>query len=227
MKRFVFLLLSVLSVAEMQAQPRPYESDPSFVPSLEFIQKCWTGEYDGLEPNSKMILSLSRTLVLNTDFTYTNEVRGKIKEQMDEKLLRFETGVYQYGSDNHLVTYTIEMDSTIDVNILLKGEELTYKVNRYKEEGIEKTSAEGVQFTRADTDGERQWIFLDQQLMSPIDPRQKAVYVMKGKDIKPSGILQPYFNDGCKDVYYNLSGQKSDKAFRGLNIFNGKKVLLK
>lgn len=228
MKKFVLLLLSTLSVTTMKAQPRPFEPDPSFVPTLEFMQKSWTGEYDGLEPNSKMILSLFRTLVLNEDLTYQNEVKGQIKDQSEEVLLRFETGTYQYSPDNRLVTYSIEVDSTLDINILLRGEELTYAVNHYIEEGLEKKSTESVQFTRAAKDDARQWILFDQQLMSPIDSRQKAVYVMKGKEILPSGVVVvPYAGSLCCDASYDLNGKMIANPTKGIYIIHKKIVILK
>jgi len=226
MKRLELTILSVFCAVTLMAQPRPFEPDPSYVPSLEFMQKSWTGKYDGLEPNSRMIMSLSRTLVLNADLTYKNEVKGLIKDMSEEVLLRFETGTYQYSPDHRLFTYSIETDSTLDINILLRGEELTYAVNHYKEEENEKTSTEEVLFTRAATDDARQWILFDQQLMSPIDPRQKAVYVMTGKRIEPNGILQLY-NRNYKDVYYDLNGHQVGKATHGLYIANGKIILVK
>lgn len=228
MNKFVLLLLSTLSVMTMNAQPRPFETDPSFVPTLEFMQKSWTGEYDGLEPNSKMILSLSRTLVLNADLTYKNEVKGQIKDQSEEVLLRYETGTYQYSSDNRMVTYSIEADSTLDVNILLKGEKLTYAVNHYKEGGTEKTSTEKAQFTSAASDDARLWVLFDQQLMSPIDPRQKAVYVMTGKEILPSGIVvTPYAGKPCSDASYDLNGRMIANPTKGIYIIHKKIVILK
>lgn len=228
MKNFVLLLLGTLSVMTMKAQPRPFEPDPSFVPTLEFMQKSWTGEYDGIEPNSKMILSLSRTLVLNADFTYKNEVMGRIKEKSAEVLLRYEAGTYQYSPDNHLIVYSIEVDSTLDINSLLRGEELTYAVNHYLEEGLEKMSAEDVQFTHAASDDERHWVLFDQQLKSPIDPRQKAVYVMTGKEIIPSGIDVPsYPGRHGNNTIYDLSGRKVAIPFRGIILFNKKKVVVK
>jgi len=226
MKKIGLTLVCMLYAVVVAAQPRPFEPDPSFVPSLEFMQKSWTGEYDGLEPNSKMILSLSRTLVLNADLTYKNEVKGQIKNQSEEVLLRYETGTYQYSSNNRMVSYSIEADSTLDINILLRGEELSYAVNHYKEEGTEKTSTEEVQFTSAANDDARQWVLFDQQLMSPIDQMQKAVYVMTGKHTEPTGIFQLH-NRNYKDVYYNLNGHQVGKVIRGLYIASGKKILVK
>lgn len=228
MKKFGLLLLSMFSVMTMKSQPRPFEPDPTFVPTLEFMQKSWTGVYDGLEPNSRMILSLSRTLVLNADLTYKNEVKGQVKNQSEEVLLRFETGTYQYGPDNRFVTYSIDVDSTLDINILLKGEEQSYAVNHYKEEGREKTSTEEVLFTRSATDYDRRWILFDQQLMSPIDPRQRAVYAMTGTAILPSGILGvPSVSKSKINAVYDLKGRRVTKPTNGVYISNKRKVLVK
>ena len=226
MKNFIFTILGVLWIMTVQAQPRPFEPDPSFVPSLEFMQKSWSGEYDGLEPNSKMILSISRTLVLNKDLTYTNEVKGHVKEQSEEVILRYEKGTYQYNENNRTVTYSIDTDSTLDINILLKGEELSYAVNHYSEEGTVKTSIEEVLFTRATSDDTRQWILFDPLLMSPIDSRQKAVYVMTGKPLEVSAI-SPLKLDIKNDDHsiYTLDGRKISRKNKGVYIINGKKVL--
>ena len=228
MRKSALAVLGLLWTTMTLAQPRPFEIDASFVPALEFMQKAWTGKYDGLEPNSRMILSLSRTLILNTDLTYTNEVKGQIKGQSNEVLLRYDAGTYQYSPERRLVSYSIEMDSTLDVNILLKGEELTYAVNHYKEAGTEKTSTEETLFTSAANDDARQWVLFDQQLMSPIDPRQKAVYVMTGRDIETSGITVP--SDAGKsagEVIYSLGGKIISSPSNGVYIINKKKYLIK
>lgn len=228
MKKTLLALFTGLWTLTISAQPRPFDIDTSFVPSLEFMQKSWTGEYDGLEPNSKMILSIKRQLVLNSDLTYKNEVKGHIKEQSEEVLLRYETGTYQYDSENHNIRYSIEMDSTLDINLLLQGEELSYAVNHYKETETEKTSMEEVQFTVATNDASRQWVLFDQQLMSPIDPKQKAVYVMGGTEIEPTGISAIHGNiDTIERDVYTLDGRKIISPRKGLFIINGKKFIIK
>ncbi|MBQ3768051.1 MAG: hypothetical protein II866_03540 [Prevotella sp.] len=227
MKKYLFTILGVLWMMTMQAQPRPFEPDPSFVPSLDFMQKSWSGEYDGLEPNSKMILSISRNLVLNKDLTYTNVVKGHIKDQSEEVLLRYERGTYQYNTDNRTVNYSIDVDSTLDINSLLKGEELSYAVNHYLEEGTVKTSTEEVQFTHATIDDARQWVLFDQQLMSPIDSRQKAVYVMTGKDNNSSGISSASLDIRYNNRYFTLSGRGTVNPNQGIYILNRKKILIR
>lgn len=228
MKKNVLMLCCALWVMSTQAQPRPFEPDPTFMPTLEFMQKTWRGEYDGLEPNSRIILSLNRTLVLNADLTYTNEVMVQIKNQTEEVLLRYEKGTYHYDPDNPTITYSVEVDSTLDVNNLLKGEELTYTINHYKEEGTENTMEEEIQFTRASTEDGRQWILFDQQLMSPIDPRQRAVYVMTGEKIETASIVQLENNkQHSNNGYYDIKGYRILNANHGLYIVNRGKKLIK
>lgn len=228
MKKFMLTIFGVFWIAAIMAQPRPFEPDPSFVPSLDFMQKSWIGKYDGLEPNSNMILSLFRKLILDVDFTYTNEVKGQIKEQSEEVLLRYEKGTYQYNIENQTITYSIDVDSTLDINILLKGKELAYAVNHYQKDGTEKSSTDEVQFTCAASDDARQWVLFDQQLMSPVNPQQKAVYVMTGKKIEVSKIVVPSYdnNTGWKDVY-DLNGRKNKNPSKRIYVVNRKKIVIK
>ena len=216
MKKVALFIVVVLWSLTTTAQPRPYEIDASFIPTLEYLQKSWSGEYDGLEPNSKMILSIKRTLVLYPDLSYTNVVMGRIKDE-PEILLKKESGTYQYSFETQLITYTIEIDSTLDINNYLQG--------KYKQEGKEKTSLEKAQFTGAANDVERQWVLFDQQLQSPVDPRQKAVYVMTGQEIDASKISSVYQRGYAKDVYYDLNGRRIKAPGRGVTIVNGKKII--
>ena len=103
MKKTVLMVFITLWTMVALAQPRPFEIDQSFIPTLEFMQKSWTGEYDGLEPNSRMIMSVKRVLVLNADLTYSNEVRGQIKNESEEVLLKSETGTYQYDIESKCI----------------------------------------------------------------------------------------------------------------------------
>lgn len=226
MKKTLFMVFFTLWAMAVFSQPRPFEIDQSFIPTLEFMQKSWTGEYDGLEPNSRMIMSVKRVLVLNADLTYSNEVRGQIKNESEEVLLKSESGIYQYDLETQLITYSIEIDSTLDINDYLQVKEVHYVVNHYKQEGEEKANTEKAQFTRAANDINRQWVLFDQQLLSPIDQSQKAVYVMTGKEIEPSGIASLYQRDSNSNEYYDLCGRRIDKPIRGIFISNGKKVVI-
>ena len=222
MKKTISIVMISLWAMVASAQPRPYEVDQSFIPSLEYLQKSWSGEYDGYEPNSRMILSIKRSLVLNPDLSYTNLVTGQIKNESEEVILKLETGTYQYDSGTQFVSYSIETDSILDINIFLQGNDSSYLVNHYKQDGKEKLVKEKAQFTAAANDADRQWVLFDQQLMSPIDMRQKAVYVMTGKENEPSSIVSIYkkYNN---NIYYDLKGHRIERPTRGVFIFNGKK----
>ena len=225
MKKSILMVFTTLWALVASAQPRPYEIDPSFIPTLEFMQKSWTGEYDGLEPNSRMILSIKRSLVLNPDMTYINEVKGQVKQQLDEVLLRYEVGTYQYNSDTQTLTCLIESEKSLDINILLQGDELKYIEKDYKQEETEKTSSEMAQFTRAATDDARQWVLFDQKLMSPINPVKQAVYVMTGTEIETDDMYLPLLNSDIDKRAYDLNGRPIYKSNNGLLIIKGKKVI--
>lgn len=225
----VFFTLTLLALAlSSTAQPRPFEIDSSFSPTLEYLQKVWSGSYDGIEPNSRMILSISRSLTLNTDLTYINKVTGHINQDSEEVLFRYETGSYQYNQDTRTLTYTVRTDSTLDISTYLQGAGLKYAVNRYADTNA-KTTTEIAQFTSAANDAGRQWVLFDPQLMSPVDQRQKAVYVMQGKAIE-TAISTPAYNKTCtgnRPVYYNLNGVPVQDAHSGIFVVKGKKILLR
>lgn len=226
MKKTILIVMISLWSMVASAQPRPFEIDQSFIPSLEFLQKSWSGEYDGFEPNSRMILSVKRSLVLNPDLTYSNLVKGQIKNESEEVLLKFETGTYQYDSGTQLVSYSIETDSILDINDFLQGNDSSYLVNHYKLDDTVKLSNEKAQFTVAANDANRQWVLFDPQLMSPIDTRQKAVYVMTGKEYEPSSIILTCKNCQKNNKYYDLKGHRIERPTKGVFIFNGKKYYI-
>ncbi len=226
MKNIIAVLIVLLWHETMAAQPRPYEIDESFMPTLEFMQKQWTGEYDGLEPNSQMILSIKRSLIINTDFTYINDVKGRVKQETDEILLRHEVGAYQYDPVSRTLTYSIEKDSTLDINVLLQGGDMSYAVNDYKKDGVLKTNKELAQFTYSINDNNRQWVLFDSQLMSPIDNRQNAVYVMEGKDFEVTKVYM-LKDDGTKQrtsFFYDIAGKRVLNPTHGLYIKDGRKI---
>lgn len=228
MKKVFFALTLTAFAASGSAQPRPYEIDDSFFPTMEYMQKIWVGSYDGLEPNSRIILSISRSLILNSDFTYINKVTGHINQDNKEVLYRYETGTYQYNQDTRMLKYIVNMDSTLDINSYLQGAGLNYTANHYTDTNY-KTASEIVQFTPVSNDSERLWVLFDPQLMSSIDPRQKAVYVMQGKTIE-NAIIVPNYGERITQYnssYYNLNGVPTQNPINGVYIVNGKKILIR
>lgn len=239
MKNIVLYLMALLWTATAVAQPRPYEIDVTYVPTLEYMQKQWTGSYDALEPNSRMILTIDRTMLLKVDYTYTNEVKATIRNEGSEGgesvLLKYEEGTYEYDEETHVVTYTLAMDNTLDINEYLKGNEPVYVTNNYAEDGEVKTNTEDAQFTAPSSDGVRQWVLFDDKLQSPVNPRQKAVYVMVGTELPIEGpddsetsIQGVKKSDGYSaNTVYSLNGRCVSVLGKGIYIINGKKAVLK
>lgn len=225
MKKFVLIICSIISVFGAVGQPRPYDIDSNFIPEVEYMQKKWCGNYDGVEPNSRKILSINRTLTLNVDSTYNNIVTGQIKNESEILLLKQEKGKYQYDQETQLVTYTVGFDSILDINRYLHDHEVIYESNNYQENGEERLISEKAQFTPSLEDSSRKWVLFDQQLASPIDPRQPAVYVMTGEEIAPS-FLQSVFTDKfSNEDCYDMSGRKIKNPVKGIYIRGGKKVI--
>ena len=228
MKKVLFMLTLTVIAISGSSQPRPYEIDDSFIPTMDYMQKISTGSYDGLEPNSKIILSISRSLTLNSDFSYINKVTGHINQDGKEVLYRYETGTYQYDQDTRMLKYIVYTDSTLDISSYLQGAGLNYTANHYTDANF-KTATEVVQFTPASNDSERLWVLFDPQLMSSIDPRQKAVYVMQGKAIE-NAIIVPKHEERITQYnssYYNLNGVPTQHPINGVYIVNGKKLLVR
>lgn len=227
MRKAFFAILATIWAMTATAQPRPFEIDNTFQPTLQYMQKHWTGEYDGMENNSKMIVTINRSLTLNNDMTYINEVWGQVKNETGTVLLRHETGTYQYDTETRLLSYSVGCDSTIDINDYLQDEATEYTVNHYKEEGLEKVNTEMAQFTAAATDDQRQWVLFDPQLMSPVDPRQRAVYVMNGEPIETTIVPLARLHKDDLHATYQLNGMKTGSRRNGLHIVNGRMTIVR
>ena len=227
MKRYALMMIVILWVYFTFAQPRPFEIDNTFQPTTAFMQKSWYGEYDGLETNSKFILSIKRTLVLYSDYTFINTVKAQVKNETKEFLLKYEKGAYNYSYTTQNITYTLEKDSVLDISNYLQSKASYYTINKYKQDGKEKIYTEKAQFTKANNDAARQLVLFDQQFVSPVDQSQKAVYVMTGKKIESTNIIPIYHNNEKKDTYYDINGRRVMKPGIGLYINKGKKVIIK
>lgn len=227
-KRFLFVTLVWTGFLPCVAQPRPFEVDDSFVPELDYIQKIWTGRYDGIEQNSQIILSVSRVLRLDKDLTYTDVSGFHINQDTTEILLKYESGTYAYSKTDRLVTYSVKEDSAIDVNSFLQSGTLSYRTNHYTEQDSIQERTDNVQFTYANNDADRQWVFFDEQLMSSVDPRQKAVYSMTGTALDAT-VIEQNTQDCIKknEVIFDLWGRRASFPNKGLYIKNGKKMILK
>lgn len=230
MKKIGLLVTAMILSLTVSSQPRPFEIDQTFIPTEEYLQKTWTGAYDGYETNSRMILSISRTLTLHSDNSYTNEIKGRVNQlgiQSDNEIvIKYEYGVYQYNLNDATVSYYVEKDSTLDINTYLQGKTPEYEVKNI-ENNPDITSSEKVQFTKANKDDTRQWVLFDPQLKSPIDNRQPAVYVMTGIPIILTGLKRPKTEYNTNSDYYNLNGHKISNPTQGIFITKGRKIFIR
>ncbi len=225
MKRIMILSCYLtLMYLQVNAQDAPFAIDNGFVATLEYIQKTWTGGYEGVDPNSREKLTVSRTLVLRTDFTYTNETTVHTEKMPENIMLRHEEGVYAFNSDEQQVEYTVRKDSALNLATFFRNNQVNYIVNEYDDTATENASTEKAQFTFANTDGERQWVAFDNKLKSTVNPQRDAVYLMQGEKISDGiGIIADDARQKRTGIY-NLQGIKVTHPHKGIYILNGKKV---
>lgn len=224
MRRITFLLVALFTAAIASAQPEPYPIDRSFKAPLDFIQKCWSGEYKGLDPGSRQLLTIRRTLTLNADMTFTNLTEGYVGVEGDDfTVFRLEAGTYAYAGKG-VVSYDVERDSVLDIMAFLgERHELNYVV-KTREAGEAENYVEDAQFTYPANDGTRQWVLFDTQLMSPQDPSRASVYVLSANGSSVSAITTDRNDPSVRT--YDLLGRSVGHGIvpqRGVIIRQGRK----
>lgn len=230
MKKILILFLLLLTSSATWSQPEPYPIDKTFIPELVYLQKKWYGEYIGVDPTSKVRISIRRTLCLYQDMTFSNTTYGIISSNTEtplQMLLMSEYGNYSYNSNN--VTYVVLSDSALDMNAYLKLKKIIYKVNNYSEGSKSNIYTELVQFTFL-SGNERQWVLQDSKMGSDQMQGMPAVYLMKGTEFETDFVGQICSEQYAKDTcIYDISGKKllSYPLNRSLIIKGGKKRLLK
>lgn len=231
MNRLSSTIVFLFVFASSWAQPEPFPIDRSFTPELSFLQKQWTGEYNGVDPMSQARLSISRILCLYEDMTFTNVSSGVIASNngvSDVMILKYERGTYIYDPTTKGITYELEADSALDMSAYLINNEIVYKVNSYTDSSTENTYLEPVQFTFPNG-GDRKWVVQDSKLGSDQQQGKPAVYVMTGRDLSSLGISHP--NAGFsrnQDSLYDLNGHKLRYVpSKMIVIKSGKKYLKK
>lgn len=234
MKRVVVFVLCVVVCLDFFAQPTPYPIDQTFVPELSFLQEEWNGEYNGIDPRSGTRLYISRTLCLNDDMTFTNVTYGGIIQDdicADTLLFKSEKGIYEYNADLRQITYVVQGDSSLALDVYLKaGHEVEYTVNDNVEGTAVSSYQEKVQFM-SEHNGTRSWVVQDTKLGSDQMQGKPAVYLMEVVLRANSIITIGSTSDlnGNNHQMYDLMGRKISHGTKsdGIVIMNGRKYLFR
>lgn len=220
MKRLFFIMIAVVAFSWVHAQPggsdTPYVVDNTFSVTVDFLQKTWTGEYAGIDPDSRAFLKIYRKLVLNKDLSFVNEVKVYVSET-ETLTMRQEIGTYSCSEDK--IVYKITDGTVLDMKSFFQGTELVYS------SAVD--YSEPLQFTKEDEQGQRSWILFDERLKSQIDPNRNAVYLLTGGEIA-SHINSTVREQGCKNMQrYRISGIRSSMSDKGIQIIDGKKIFVR
>lgn len=137
--------------------------DTDFQPDASYLQKEWSGEYQGWDAVQKKNTTIRRKLTLNPNGTYTNIIAGKLIESGKDQFFKFESegGKYTYNQSTGTVNYTCEYDS------ILNYRDQSYtrysKKHYYSDEKANYT--EKAEFSEMQQ-GKRVWITKDTYLQS-------------------------------------------------------------
>lgn len=136
-------------------------TDSVYIPSLSDLQHNWAAEYEGWDVNQEKSVFIKKFLTLKKDLTYTNIIKGRFREQGENKYsydidLEHEQGTYSYDEKTSIITFMVKTDSILDFKTqVLKG----YSKKKYFDKEVD-FYKERVTFTKK-IDGERRWIAID------------------------------------------------------------------
>lgn len=235
MKAYIFRIFSLTFLLGFAfnafAQPEPYPIDRTFVPDLSFLQKHWSAEYNGVDPMSQARITTKRNLCLYDDLTFTNLSYGVIRTRngiSEEMLLRSEKGSYSYDSTTKEISYVLEADTALNMEVYLKNGNVKYIINQYTDTSLNNQYTEQAQFTYL-IDGDRQWVIQDSKLGSDQQQGKPAVYVMTGTDLSTSAIFDITVDshNASTDIYDMKGNKLKYVQSKTIIIKSGKKYLTK
>lgn len=220
MKRLITIMIAVMVLYGVHAQPggseTPYTVDNTFTATMDFLQMTWKGEYVGIDPDSRSVLKLSRELVLNKDLSFVNVVHVFVSET-ETVIMRKEIGTYNCNEGK--IEYTITEGTILDMKSFFQGTELLYS------NAVD--YVEALQFTKENAQGKRSWILFDERLKSQVDPNRTAVYLLTSEETSDGIESVHQEQEGRKVTHYRINGMRCSQNDKGIQIVNGKKILVK
>ena len=158
---------------------KEFEIDETYVPSASVIRNTWVGEYEGFDAKQEAKTTIFRTLTLNPNGTYTNEIKGLlVKDGKDEKtVFEKEKGTYEYI--NGTIHYTVQYDSLLNYQT---QQFIGYNKKHYYSADGNNTSDKANYTEKAmfsvQKEGKRQWVSKDTYLQQLTDKELDLYFSM-------------------------------------------------
>ena len=151
--------------------------DKSFSPSLSYLQKSWSGEYEGWDAVQEANTTIRRMLVLYPNGNYTNVIAGKLVKSGKDSFFKFESeaGTYTYDSSNRTVRYTCRYDSVLNY----QDQSYTVYQKKHYYDHQEASYTEKADFSALLSNNKRRWITQDTYLQSLTDRELNIGFVME------------------------------------------------
>ena len=137
--------------------------DKNFTPDASYLQKEWSGEYQGWDDVQKKNTTIRRKLTLNPNGTYSNIIAGKLIASGKDQFFKFESegGKYTYNQSTGTVNYTCEYDSILNY----RDQSYTRYSKKHYHSDEKANYTEKAEFSEIQQ-GKRVWITKDTYLQS-------------------------------------------------------------
>lgn len=194
----VFIISSCIKDADEEQQKPPSETlselsgdsifvdiDSAFQASLHFLSGEWTTEYEGYDPQQSassgkdVVSRIRRAVIFSDDGHYESHVQGiaNVSDTITEfKEFEHEYGTYVFDVVRQSVRYVVEYDSLIN----FQDGNLTYHEGKVRGKVELKEYDEKMWFSK-EQEGKRDWIRIDENLMSTANHDARLIYVMKNQ----------------------------------------------
>lgn len=156
-------------------------TDSTFRATSTFFYGEWFSEYFGFDPMQKTNSAIRRIVTFYSNGEYDSHVQGVNNYSQDNiqeyKEFEHEHGFFSFDEENQLMKYSVEYDSILN----FFSDQLEFHAGKVIQGGGEKKEYnENIRFS-IEKDGKRDWIRMDDNLMSVTDPSKRLVYTMKNQ----------------------------------------------
>lgn len=157
--------------------------DSVFMASVEYMHGEWMAQYIGYDPqqsgviDSDVVSAIRRMFYFSPEGFYENHVQGivNIEDTITiYKEFEHEYGMYAFDVERQMMTYTVEYDSLLNFDT----DQLEYHAGKMMGQQTLPQYGEKIWFSY-ESDGKRDWIRTDGNLMSVDDHSAQLIYKMK------------------------------------------------
>lgn len=156
-------------------------ADSCFIASASFLEGEWMAEYVGYDIMQGVNSAIRRVMRFYADGSYDSHVQGingyDPENMVDFKEFEHEHGLYIFNEEQQLMSYYVEYDSLLNFQTDL----LEFHNGKVMPGGRTVTEYNEFIVFSFEKEGRRDWIRVDENLMSIDNYSVRLVYIMKNQ----------------------------------------------